>query len=298
MPLERRGKRVASTTNWHSPEWGPVAEDQSVELALTEAMLARASGQLDLGFLREENPALPRIAQAAEQDGRRVVMRTLERSPYVQLEGDWEEFEGRLPGKRRADLRRRTRRLQELGTYRFECDDGSERLAELVNEGIEVEAAGWEGRDGTPIAASGETRQFYEQVASWAAGRGCLRLFFLRLDGKAIAFAYCLLHAGSLSVLKIGFDPSYARFAPGLLLTREMLAHSFESGLRTYEFLGRAEPYKLIWTRRCRDRVRLQAFPPGVTGLAGYLAWTRGRRLAKWALRRHADETPPESNPA
>jgi CelD/BcsL family acetyltransferase involved in cellulose biosynthesis len=289
MPLLRRGRRLASPTNWHSPEWEPVAEDRATEAALTEEMLARASGQVDLGFLRDDHPALSRMAEAAEHDGRRVVVRVLERSPFVRLEGSWEEFERRLPSKRRSDLRRRIRRLRELGSYRLECDDGSERTAELVHEGLEIEAIGWEGRNGTPIAARRDTKRFYEQIAHWAAEKGCLRLFFLRLDGEPVAFAYCLVHAGSLFVLKIGFDPSYARFAPGLLLTREMLAYAFASDMHTYEFLGRAEPYKLIWTEECRDRVRLQAFPRDMAGLAGYLAWTRGRRMAKWALRKQEE---------
>lgn len=100
-----------------------------------------------------------------------------------------------------------------------------------------------------------------------------------------IAFAFCLIDSLSLSVLKIGFDPSHARFAPGLLLTREMLAYSFGAGLRTYEFLGNAEPYKLIWTGHCRDRVRLQAFPRTAVGFANYLAWRHGRAIVKRALR-------------
>jgi CelD/BcsL family acetyltransferase involved in cellulose biosynthesis len=286
MPLVRSRSALASPTNWHSPEFAPVAVDEAAERALVEDALGRTRGRLDLAFLREERPAVQQISQAATHMGYRVILRTAERSPFVELEGNWEEFEGRLPGKRRADLRRRRRRLEELGSYEFECDEGSERLDELLAEGIAVEAAGWEGRDGTAIAAHRETRLFYESVARWAADSGYLRLFFIRLDGKAIAFAFCLIDPESLSVLKIGFDPSYARFAPGLLLTREMLIYAFETRLHSYEFLGKADPYKLIWTDRCRDRLRLQAFPPTAAGLANYLAWKYGRPMVKRALRR------------
>jgi CelD/BcsL family acetyltransferase involved in cellulose biosynthesis len=286
LPLVLSGSTLASPTNWHTPEFGPVAEDETVERGLFEEALDRTRGRLDLSFLREENPALGRLSEAATQTGWRVIVRPIERSPYLRLEGSWEEFERGLPSKRRNDLRRRKRRLQELGSYRFEPEDGSERLAELVAESIGVEAAGWVGRDGTAIAAQPSTRLFYERVAAWAAAAGYLRLFFLRLDATPIAFAFCLDDSQSLQVLKIGFDPSYARFAPGLLLTREMLAYAFGSGLRTYEFLGMAEPYKLIWTQTCRDRVRLQAFPRTAIGLAQYLAWKHGRPIVKRALRR------------
>ncbi|HKP88939.1 MAG TPA: GNAT family N-acetyltransferase, partial [Thermoleophilaceae bacterium] len=40
-----------------------------------------------------------------------------------------------------------------------------------------------------------------------AAEQGWLRLAFLRLDGRAIAFDMCLEHGGAFYVLKGGFDP-------------------------------------------------------------------------------------------
>jgi CelD/BcsL family acetyltransferase involved in cellulose biosynthesis len=286
MPLVQGGSGLASPSNWHSPEFGPVAEDEDAERSLIEDALSRAHGRLDLSFLRAEAPAVRLISEAARRRRGRLIVRTLERSPYVKLEGQWDDYEQRLPSKRRSDLRRRRRRLEELGSYEFECDDGSERLSGLLAEGFDVEAAGWEGRDGTAIAAQREARLFYERVAQWAAEGGYLRLFFVRLDRKPIAFAFCLIDSRSLSVLKIGFDPAFARFAPGLLLTREMLIYAFESGLHTYEFLGKAEPYKLIWSEHSRDRVRLQAFPRSAAGLASYLAWKHGRPIVRRALRR------------
>jgi CelD/BcsL family acetyltransferase involved in cellulose biosynthesis len=286
LPLARNGDGLGSPTNWHTPEFGLLAEDRAVEQSLIEAALERADGRLDVGFVPEEDPVLRRISEAADRDGDRAVITCLSRSPYVQLEGDWEGFERGLTSKRRSDLRRRRRRLEELGSCDFECHDGSERLSQLVAEGIEVEKIGWEGRDGTPIAAEENTRRFYERVAEWAAEAGHLRLFFLRCDGKPVAFAFCLIDSQSLHVLKIGFDPAHARFAPGLLLTRDMLAYAFDQGLRTYEFGGNADDYKMIFTERCRETLRLQIFPPNPSGLFKYLAWKRGRPLAKWALRR------------
>lgn len=160
MPLVHGRTGVASPTNWHSPEFGPVAEDEEAERSLIGDALGRAHGRLDLSFLRGETPTVRWICEAARSRGDRIIVRTLERSPYVELDGEWDEYEARLPNKRRADLRRRRRRLAELGSYEFECDDGSDQLPELLAEGINLEAAGWEGRDGTPIAARHDTRLF------------------------------------------------------------------------------------------------------------------------------------------
>lgn len=286
VPMLSGRAGLSSPTNWHTPEFDLIAEDETARAALLEAMLEASSGKVDFGFVRDESPLLPEAEAAAQRRGYRTIARTLETSPYIGLEGDWESFEAGMPGKRRADLRRRRRRLEEQGAYSFEVHDGSENLDRLLDEGIAVEEAGWEGRDGIPIAAGEDTASFYRSLGAWAARGGYLRLYFLRLDAEAIAFAFCLLDPGSLSVLKIGFLPKYKRFAPGLLLTKEMIADSYEAGLDTYEFLGNNEPYKMIWTDRCRDRVRLQAFARTPSGTAGYLAWKHGRSLAKRVLRR------------
>lgn len=286
LPLFHSRTSLISQTNWHSPHFGSVSLDHASEQELIEGALARARvrGRLDLGLIAADDPAVSRLTATARRNGFRTIVRTMERSPFVALDDDWETFEGRLPSKRRSDLRRRQRRLDELGSCEFGCHDGSERLDELLAEGFSVEEAGWDGRDGTPISARADTRVFYRRIAEWGVEHGVLRLFFLRLDGRAIAFAFCLVDGKSLCVLKLGFHPHQARLAPGLLLTRSMIAHAFEADYRTYEFLGQVEPYKMIWTRQCRERVRVQAFPSTAAGLASYVAWKRVRPVAKWAV--------------
>lgn len=287
LPLMRSRSGLVSMTNWHSPQYGPMAQDAEAEQQLIGAALARAASRarLDLSFLPEDDSVVTRLTAAAQRSGFRTIVRTIERSPFVDLDGDWESFEERLPGKRRSDLRRRRRRLAEQGTCRFDCEDGPERLSETLAEGLMVEEAGLDGRHGTPILARADTHDFYRGIAEWASERGYLRLFFLRLDGQAIAFAFCIADGKSLCVLKVGFHPHHARLAPGLLLTREMLAHAFESGYETYEFLGQIEPYKMIWTNQVRYRVRVQAFASSTAGLGSYLAWKRVRPIARWAMR-------------
>jgi len=284
LPLLRTHGGLSSPTNWHTPAFCVVAEDDAVEGALLAEALQRSSGRLDLGFLPDSD-VTERIVAGAKRRGFRVIARTVEESPYVDLDGGWEAIEERLPSKRRSDLKRRKRRLSELGTYTFEYLDGSERLEELLAEGLEVEAIGWEGRDGTPITAEEHTRRFYEQVARWAAPEGQLRLCFLRLDGKPIAFAYCMVDSESIYVQKLGFDPEYGKYAPGLLLAREMLAQAAEMGLSTYEWLGADDPYKLIWAEQRHNRGRVQAFPRGANGLGQYLAWRYGRPLVQRGMR-------------
>jgi CelD/BcsL family acetyltransferase involved in cellulose biosynthesis len=118
---------------------------------------------------------------------------------------------------------------------------------------------------------------------------------FLKLEGVSRAFGGLVaVRAVDLAVeegerhylLKTGYDPAVRHLAPGLLLRLAMLERAFSCGLRSYEFLGTDEPWKLAWTRTVRERVELQAFRPGVAGMVGWGSATYARPLAVRALAR------------
>ncbi len=278
LPLVDDHGALLAPVNWHTPEYGAVYEDADSMTALADHLIRRGVRRLDLSFLHPDDPLASALRAAAR--GARVLERTVQSSPYVDLGGSWKEFREGIPAKRRSGIRRRHRRLAELGTVSFERFGGGELLGERLDEGIRVEALGWKGQRGTAIASQEETQRFYAEVAKWAAARGWLQLWFLRLDGRPLAFAYCLAQGGAQYVVKVGFDPEFRRFAPGTLLTREMLVAAFAAGLDRYEFLGQPEPYKLDWATGVRDLTRLQVFANTPAGLGSHSAWRYGRPAA------------------
>lgn len=284
LPLQRRGNVLAGAANWHTPGFGAVAEDAEAVSELVDALLEAPPRRLDLSFLPPDDHLLEALRERIEIDDLHALERVVERSPYVEVSGSWEDFLASVPGKRRAELRRRRRRLDELGRIAVGPEPADTDLAARLAEVFEVEALGWKGSAGTAIASDPTTVQFYEEIADWASARNWLRLWFLRLDDRPLAVAYCLVHGGVQYVLKVGFDPEYRRFAPGILLTREMLVHAFESGLTRFEFLGTADPYKLLWTDRCHDMTRLQLFSDSPAGLASRALWEFGRPVARFVV--------------
>lgn len=281
LPLLARRGALVSPTNWHTPLFGAVAESEADALELLGGVLASSvPARLDLAFVDAESPLLQGWRQAIGSAGYRALERVIQRSPYVAVQGDWESYESALPSRRRGKYRRFRRRLDEQGDVELEVHERLDGLDAALDDALRVEAAGWKGEQGTAIRSRPETEAFYREIAAWAAGRDWLRLWFVRLDGRAIAFAYCLETTTVHYELKVGFDPEYAKFAPGVLLTQERLRHVFESGLRSYEFLGQPEPHKLQWTDTCRELVRIQAFAPTVRGAASRILWQRGRPAA------------------
>jgi CelD/BcsL family acetyltransferase involved in cellulose biosynthesis len=284
VPTAKQRRRVTSASNWHTPAFGLLGKPEAIA-RLAAALFGDRPQQISLAFVTEQRDA-DAVRRAAREHGYQWISRTLERSPYVAIDGSWEEYERSRASKLLSELRRRRRRLAEEGELSFECDDGGEQLDERLAEGFEVEAAGWKGAGGSAISSRSDTDRFYRAVAHWAAHRGWLRLAFLRLDGKPFAFDLAIEHDGVHYLLKTGFDPSFSRFAPGMILRHEMLSRAFAVGLRSYEFLGADNAWKLDWTETTRDRDLLQAFARSPSGLVEWAANRYGRPVAKRVLRR------------
>lgn len=279
MPLRRFPGVIASPTNWHTPVFGPVAADVAHSRRLFEHLLEGRPRQLALSFLDEEGPSLRALVDSADSHGYRTAIRPRLRSPYIELPSDPDAATQLLSGKRRRDLRRRRRLLEEVGEVRVDpAEEGD--LDRLLADGFRVEALGWKGERGTAIASDERTRRFYADVARWARRQGWLRLGFLRLEGRAIAFDLGLQHEGSHYLVKTGYDPAYRTHAPGVQLRLESVTRAAADGCRTYEFLGQPESTKLEWTDLFRRRSLVQVFRPSPAGAVDRLIWTRGRDVA------------------
>jgi len=282
-PLQRRSGRRSSPANWHTPEYGWLAMNEGVLRALSKNLLDAGARRLELRFIDEANPLLAIMTGDDDFGGRKIHLRALERSPRVTIEGSWKVFEQNLRTKFVAELRRRSRNLERQGALSLVVEEGP-RALQFLAEGFAVEASGWKGRRRSAITSRPSTHLFYRKVAEWAAGRGWLRLAFLRVADEAIAFDFCLEARGVHYLLKTGFKPAYSSFGPGQLLRCRMLKRAFDARLDSYEFLGDLVPWKQEWTNEYRTLVALQVFAPHLVGRMDHLLNKHGRAVAKRGL--------------
>lgn len=282
LPLNVRGRVTSSPTNWHSPEYAVLADDPVVESELLAAAIDRNRRRLQLGFVDEST--VEEVTRLSRRAGRPVLSRVLAAGPSIDLAGSFAEYESSLDKKMRSDLRRRRRRLDEVAEVSVEVYEQAH--PELFEEFLRVEAAGWKGTDGTAVAAHPPTRRFYAEAAGWASTRGWLRFALLRVGDRVIAGDLAFEAEGVHYLLKTGFDPEYRRFAPGKLLRSAMIERAFADGLRSYEFLGMNDPWKLEWTTTTRRRLLVQVFDQSLPGRLDRVVFEYGRPAAKTVVDR------------
>jgi CelD/BcsL family acetyltransferase involved in cellulose biosynthesis len=283
VPLERRRAELRTAANGHTPGVSLIADGTEAADALTRDVVRRGARLVTLWPI--DRAGAERLKIAARGGGFEVVERIVERPPFIALDVGWEAYERTLGAKLRSECRRRMRRLEESGSVTFDIHDGSDGLTELLDEAFEIEAAGWKGRNGTAISSRPEVERFYREVAAWAAARGWLRVAFLRLDGRSLAFDLSFEDERGHYLLKTSFHPSAAPYAPGVLLRYSMIRRSFDLGLPTYEFLGHNDPWKLRWTKDQHDLILMKVFAPSLPGRAHRTLYQMGRS-AKLAIQK------------
>jgi CelD/BcsL family acetyltransferase involved in cellulose biosynthesis len=282
LPMRRRHGALRSPTNAHTPAFGLLAVDEEAGRILATELFASGAHEIAISPLDAPGDGLDFLAAAARAAGYRTIAQPVLRAPYISGGTSLAAYHRSLSHNLRHDVERRLRRLLEAGAVSVHVCDGHERLDEFLDEGFGVEASSWKGAGGTAIASQESTRSFYHDVAHWAASVGWLRLAFLRLDGRAIAFQFDLECGRTYYSLKIGFDPEYERFSPGKLLAYTMISRAVSSGLARYELLGTDESWKYRWTNTLHERVALRSFAPSA---AGRLAWSSHAHVRPLARR-------------
>jgi CelD/BcsL family acetyltransferase involved in cellulose biosynthesis len=295
LPVGRRARIIASPTNWHTPEYGPVVEDETVATELLLALLRESPSRVSLRFLDSRRVDLDAWQEVAGSRGYRTAWRTIQRSPYLKVEGRWEDYERGLRRSHRKDVRRVRHRLQEAGQLSTTVHDGKEDLDSLLEEGFKIEGSGWKVERGTAIASQSQLVGFYREIAGWAARRGALRLSFLRLDGRPIAFEFGLEENRVYYLLKLGFDVAYAKYSPGKVLNHALLQRAFHEKLTSYEFLGGEARHKTVWSADVREKLEWQTFAPTAAGLLNLAAFEYGRPIAKRIFHKERSASEPDT---
>ncbi len=122
-----------------------------------------------------------------------------------------------LPSRRRADLRRTRRRLEErLGAevefVQVEPDE------QALTEFLRLEASGWKGEAGTAFAAQATHAAFFKDMCRRFAGLGRLELTAMRCGGRTLAMATLLTARDCRYAFKVAFDEEFRKQAPGAQL--------------------------------------------------------------------------------
>jgi CelD/BcsL family acetyltransferase involved in cellulose biosynthesis len=271
LPLARRRGMLRSCSNVHTPVFDAVSPGLEDVRVLLEAALDASRGVI-LDRLESDGMLAAVARQLGDERQSRLVVLDQMLTPYVDSSVSWEAFEKSLSGSRRRNVRRRRRRLAELGEVTIDTFDGTDDLEAHFEEFLRLEATSWKAELGTAVNSSPQTTRFYHDVIAWATEKKLLQLSFVRVGERRVAVALLIDDGRRRHQLKVGFDDEYTPYSPGVLQGFEEIRRALEDG-RTFEWGGAMDPVK-GWLHNAEHTIeQLGLFPRSPRGT-----------LARWTV--------------
>ena len=236
------------------------------ELRATERIadqLERRPEIVELAQLERGRTSAALLTRTLERRGWRSLARPTGICPWIDLAGrSWEEYVADLGASHRANLRRRTRKLERRYRVEFQEVTNARELPAALAELVRLHRLRWRPRGGSDGLEAPELIAFHQDFARAALDRGWLRLYLLRLDGEPAAALYGFRYGGRFLFYQSGFDPRFADDAVGMICMARSIRAAIEEGAQEYDLLHGDEPYKFLWADRRRQLERIELFPP------------------------------------
>lgn len=278
---------LQSMTNYHSFRYHFLLKSGG-EGALQAVWdyLCRRPRRWDLLQLQEipaDNPIYSVLSDMAEKDLLNTEVWESGNSPYLRIEGSWDAHWESLKSKFRANMRSRTKRLQQLGNVEHEVITDPSTVRTALPDAFAIEQKSWKGENGTAIACNPALVNFYTRWADIAASMGLLQLSFLKVNGRRVACDYSVVYENNLYCMKIGCDQEFRPYSVGQMLCLEIIRSCFDKKLEEYDFLGEMTDQKLDWSPSIRKHVWLFVYNRTIPSYIHYnYKFRLKRKIKQW----------------
>ena len=166
--------------------------------------------------------------------------------PVLPLAGQSDKLADYLPKSQYKKLEYYRRRLQRSGAATYESAE-ADRFEDGFSALVRLHATRWNDRDQAGVLDDSLILRFHREAATGLLQQGVLRLYTLRLDGRAIASFYGFHAHGRAYYYLGGFDPAYGQLSPGMLIIGHAIEQSLQQRAKAFDFLRGQEPYKYAW---------------------------------------------------
>ncbi|PKB66274.1 MAG: hypothetical protein BZY81_07530 [SAR202 cluster bacterium Io17-Chloro-G4] len=244
-PLAKQGDTLSFVGNQDTFDYNdfmvsPGTEDDFYH-SLLHSIEEQSCNSLELYSLVESSPTLTYLPEAARSHGFNVEVEKEDVTSGIDLPGTWEEYLAVLNKKDRHELRRKLRRLESETNWSFygisEPDQVTASLGEFITL-MKMSSAEKEDYM-TP-----ERERFFYHMTEKMAQQSLLKLYFMEIDGQAVATSLCFDYASSRLLYNSGYNSEFSYYSVGLLLNALCLKDAIEQGMGYFDFLRGPEPYK------------------------------------------------------
>lgn len=164
--------------------------------------------------------------------------------PFLDLPSTWDEYLSTQSRNFRGQMRRKERHLVGEHGAQYRLTEREDQLEADLDTFFRLHEARWDARAGQSAIVDQRTRAFHHRFARSALRAGWLRLWFMEVDGVAVAASYGWLLRDRFCYFQAGFEPAWARTSVGFVLLAHTVRSAIEEGATAYDFLLGDDAYK------------------------------------------------------
>jgi CelD/BcsL family acetyltransferase involved in cellulose biosynthesis len=219
-------------------------------------------------------PESSAIEPSMKQRGLRLRQRRTATYPRLELPGSFEEYLESLPRKRRKDLRRHLRRLDD-GELEVRRVSEPAAIGAALDRWHSLKVSWWEAKEDAEIHPGqrgskyvGFLRDLMPLMVSAELGE----VWELRHSGQVVGVEVSLLDRRSFYSWQGGYDLAIAHLGPGKVAIGEGIRVAIAAGRRYYDLMRGGESYKYWYGSRDRESHSLLVGNNRLTSRAALLA--------------------------
>ena len=192
------------------------------------AMLDDAPGN-SFAFYAKEFPADHRITKAlfavCDTDGRSLeIVGQYQRAMLRSGESFQRYWDEAVPKKRQKRLMTLQQQLErDHGQISYRIAGDAAALDRWIEDFLALEMGGWKGRGGSAIASSPNSAALFRSVIRSAFSQDNIVCMALHIGKRPVAMSSYFIKSGQAFGFKNCYDDSYARYAPGILLVKQIM---------------------------------------------------------------------------
>lgn len=273
---ERRQVGRLNVLTYPLDDWGsfyhPVSTDNQRTITAAVDYLRQNQKRWEILSWRWCDPhQAATISTAMNDAGMRTFGSVRETSALIDLPSDWDAYLSSRGSKFRNNVKRWTRRVNELGTLRYEkyrptASDNTSPRWDLYDSCEALAAKSWQGssESGTTLSHQ-DIRPFLRNVHEVAAKAGGLDLNLLYLNEHPVAFEYGYWYCGYKYSLRFGYDDKLCKAGVGNLMWLETIKASIERGDHTFDMGPGSLDYKKYFLTHICDCKTLDHYRSGAS---------------------------------
>jgi CelD/BcsL family acetyltransferase involved in cellulose biosynthesis len=167
----------------------------------------------------------------------------------VDCAGNYVGMTAQFSANFRSNLNKARNKLSRETGVEFSRVSRGPQLMRCFEEFLDLEASGWKGREGrgTAIRLDPALVRFYRSLIEGFGADDMAVINCLRIRGDLVAGQFCLRDEDTLYVLKLAYDETRSRLAPGNMLLEWVIREGMERSAYRYVNLVGEPPWFKDW---------------------------------------------------